>query len=259
MTIFATTAGISKASLRLLRAHPRLMAFPALGFAASLTVLLTFLPDLEEPGDGIMLALVYFLVHGIMVFCSAGLVCEALRALRGQPISVSGGLGAAAARASALAAYSAIECTIGMFLSALGRRGRAARWLAEWVLGGAWSLVSYLALPVLMAERRGGYDSLRRSGELLRRIWGETALSEFGFRTLVIHVGIALLLVCLLIARLIDGPVAVVVGIVLVLAFAVIAASLQAIYRAALYIFAAEGVVPDEFDTPDMHAVWRVK
>ncbi len=126
-------------------------------------------------------------------------------------------------------------------------------------MGGAWALLSYLALPVLIAERRGGYDSLRRSGELLRRTWGETALSELGFRILIVYFVIIVLIICLLLARLIDEPLAAAVAIALVLAFAVVASTLQAIYRAALYIYAAEGVVPDEFDTPDMHAVWHVK
>ncbi len=249
MNIFATSLGITRASLRVLRAQPKLTLFPLLGFGTVLTLLLLLLPALEDPADGLVLALVYFLLHGVSVFFSAALVCEALRALRGQPISLAGGLGCAASRAGSLAAYASIESTIGLFLGALARGGRKARWL-EQMLGGAWTLVSYLALPVLIAERRGGYDSLRRSSELFRRTWGETALSELGFRILVVYFLIAVLVICLLLARLIDEPVAAAVAIALVLAFAVVASTLQAIYRAALYIYAAEGVVPEEFDTP---------
>jgi hypothetical protein len=35
--------------------------------------------------------------------------------------------------------------------------------------------------------------------------------------------------------------------------------SLEAIYRAALYVFAAEGVVPEAFDGPELDAIWKVK
>jgi hypothetical protein len=258
MTIFATTLGISKASLRVLRAQPRLLLFPALGIAVNVTILLLLLPGLDDPEDGLMLALAYFLAHGVAVFFSAGLVCEALRALRGQPISLAGGLGCSASRLRAIAAYSIIESTIGLVLGALARGGRPGRWL-KMLLGGAWSLVSYLGLPVMIAERRGGYDSLRRSGELLRQTWGETAVSELGFRVLLVHMVIAALVICLILARLINQPFALVLAISLFLAGVMVVATLQAIYRAALYIFAAEGVVPDGFDTPEMHAVWRVK
>ena len=258
MTIFATTLGISKASLRVLRAQPRLLLFPLLAIAVDLTLVLMLVPGLDDPEDGLTLALLYFLVHGVAVFFSAGLVCEALRALRGESISLAGGLGCAASRFRAIVAYAIIESTVGLVLGALARGGRPGRWL-KMLLGGAWTLVSYLGLPVLIAERRGGYDSLRRSGALLRQTWGETAVSELGFRVLLVHLMIAALIVCLLLARLINQPFALALAIALFLVGVMTIATLQSIYRAALYIFAAEGVVPDGFDTPEMHAVWRVK
>lgn len=70
---------------------------------------------------------------------------------------------------------------------------------------------------------------------------------------------IGLIVICLILVRLVNEPVAVAIAVALFLAGVMVVATLQAIYRAALYIFAAEGVVPDDFDTPEMHAVWRVK
>lgn len=32
----------------------------------------------------------------------------------------------------------------------------------------------------------------------------------------------------------------------------------EAIYRAALYVFASEGVVPEPFDGAELHAIWHV-
>jgi hypothetical protein len=260
MTLFDTTRGIGKAALRVLRARPRLVLFPLLAVAVNLTLVLMLLPGLREPEDGVTLALLYFLSHGIAIFFTAGLTCEALRALRGQPTSLAGGLGYAASRVGALAAYAVIESTVGLAVRAVSRIGPrfVGRWL-KMLLGDAWSLLSYLSLPVLIAERRGSYDSLLRSSELMRRTWGETAIAEFGFRLLCTHLVIALILICVILARLINEPFAVVVAISIFLSGIMVIATLQAIYRAALYIFAAEGVVPDDFDTPEMHAVWRVK
>jgi len=36
-------------------------------------------------------------------------------------------------------------------------------------------------------------------------------------------------------------------------------ASLEAIYRAALYVFAAEGVVPEPFGGPELEDIWQVR
>lgn len=259
MTAFSTVVGITRASLRVLRAQPRLALFPLLGFATTGGLLVLFLPGLGDPVSWLVLAFLYFAVHGVAVFFSAALVSEALRALRGESISVAGGLDCATSRIGALAGYAAIESTVGLVLGALARPGRSARWVARGIFGTAWSLVSYLVLPVLIAERRGAYASLRRSGELFRHTWGETTLSEIGFRIATVHLLVAVIVVCLLIARLVADPVAVALAILFIVGFAVLACTLQAIYRAALYIFAAEGVVADEFDTLDMHEVWRVK
>lgn len=257
-TIFDTPLCIGKASLRVLRARPRLVLFPLLAIAVNLTLLLMLLPGLDDPGDGVTLALVYFLGHGVAVFFTAGLTCEALRALRGQPTSLAGGLGCAASRIGAVATYAAIESTVGLALRAVARI-RPVGGLLKMLLGDTWSLLSYLSLPVLIAERRGGYDSLRRSSELMRKTLAETAISEFGLRLLCIHLVVAMIVICLILARLINEPFALVITIALFLTSVMVVATLQAIYRAALYIFAAEGVVPDDFDTPEMHAVWRVK
>jgi len=35
--------------------------------------------------------------------------------------------------------------------------------------------------------------------------------------------------------------------------------ALEAIYRAALYVFASEGVVPEPFGGPEIDAIWQVK
>jgi hypothetical protein len=260
MTIFDTTHGIGKASLRVLRARPRLVLFPLLAIAVNLTLLLMLLPGLREPEDGVALALVYFLGHGVAIFFTAGLTCEALRALRGQPTSLAGGLGSAALRIGALVAYAAIESTVGLALRALGRFGPTSlgNWL-KMLLGDAWSLLSYLSLPVLIAERRGCYDSLLRSSELMRRTWGETATSELGFRLLCIHLLVVLIVICLILAGFINEPFVLAIALALLLSGVMVVATLHTIYRAALYIFAAEGVVPDAFDSPEMHTIWRVK
>jgi hypothetical protein len=260
MTIFDTTHGIGKAALRVLRARPRLVLFPLLTVAVNLTLVLILLPGLNDPTDGLTLALLYFLGHGVAVFFTAALTCEALRALRGQSTSLAGGVGCAASRIGALAAYAAIESSVGIALRAVGRVGSPH--LGSWVkmlLGDTWSLLSYLSLPVLIAERRGSYESLLRSSELMRRTWAETTISEFGFRLLCAHLVIGLIFICLVLARLINEPLVLAIAITLFLAGVMVVTTLQAIYRAALYIFAAEGVVPDDFDTPEMHAVWRVK
>jgi hypothetical protein len=109
-------------------------------------------------------------------------------------------------------------------------------------------------------ERRGGIPSLRRSGELFRRTWGETALSEVGVRAVAVHLVIVLAIVAVLLLRVFGSSLFAVLVVLAVITCAVgVLGALEAIYRAALYVFAAEGVVPEPFGGPELEDIWQVK
>ena len=74
------------------------------------------------------------------------------------------------------------------------------------------------------------------------------------------HLSLVLLVVCLWLLYLFgDSALAVILLVGGGIAAIVVLGTLEAIYRAALYVFAAEGVVPDAFSTPALDDIWRVK
>jgi hypothetical protein len=150
--------------------------------------------------------------------------------------------------------------SIGFVLEVMGRSNSPALRFARAVFGTGWSLVTYLAIPVMVQERRGGIPSLRRSGDLFRRTWGETTLSEVGLRVFTQYLMVLLVLLAVLLIHVFGESV---LALLLILALAGAAigliGSLEAIYRAALYVFASEGVVPEPFDRAELDAVWRTK
>ena len=112
----------------------------------------------------------------------------------------------------------------------------------------------------MVQERRGGVASLRRSGELFRRTWGETALSEVGVRVVAAHVVTVLVILAIVLIRLFGDSRLVVLGLIAgATAVVCVVSALEAIYRAALYVFAAEGVVPEPFGGPELEEIWQVK
>ena len=262
MKCFSTVVEITRSSVRVLQRHRRLLAFPLLSLMVSLTaaaILLPWLGDDDATRSGLGLFLLFFVFELTSHFFSAALTAEALRALRGQQTSVAGGLGCAAAHGKAVAGLAGIAATVGTVASWFGSgRGRASRLMGQ-LVGGAWQSVSYLALPVMIAERRGSYDSLVRSGRLLRQTWGETAIAELGLRVITVHLVLITIVLCAILAEILEEPLVLAIAICFLLACMVVLSALQAIYRAALYIFAAEGVLPGDFDTPAMNEVWRVK
>ena len=262
MTVFHAIVELSKASWRVLRRYPRLVWFPLLSMATILTIALLLSPILA-PGDDdppwLLMFVILSATYLTHTFFSVALTSEALKALRGQAPTIANGLGAAAERLPAIASFSAITGTFGFLLAMIGRSRATAIKIAQALVSTAWSLATYLAIPVMVQERRGGLTSLRRSSDLFRRTWGETTLSEVGMRVVTVHLTWILALVVFLIIDLFGDSFGVVLAFALVIAAVAIIGALEAIYRSALYVFAAEGVIPEPFDGPELQDIWRTK
>jgi hypothetical protein len=264
MTVFTAIIELTKASWHVLRRHPRLIWFPILSLLATAVVLAFLAPILMPLEDVPWLAVLIFLfaMHAVHIFFTVALTNEALRALRGEsPISIRGGLNAACSHVPSIASFAAVTGGIGFVLELMGRSGNPALRFARAVFGTGWSLVTYLAIPVMVQERRGGIPSLRRSGDLFRRTWGETTLSEVGLRVFAQYLMFVLVIVAVLLIHLFGDESLFALLLILAMVGAAIGVigSLEAIYRAALYVFAVEGVVPEPFAGAELDAIWRVK
>ena len=262
MTVFTAIVELTKASWHVLRRHPRLIWFPILSVLAAGIVLATLAPILAPFEQWLAVLIFVFAMHAVHVFFLVGLTNEALRALRGESaVSIGGGLTAACGHLPSIFSFAAVTGSIGFVLELMGRSKNPALRFARAVFGTGWSLVTYLAIPVMVQERRGGIPSLRRSGDLFRRTWGETTLSEVGLRVFTQYLIFILVIIAILLLSMLgeDSLFAVLLIIALVgMAIGVIG-SLEAIYRAALYVFASEGVVPEPFAGAELEEVWRVK
>ena len=263
MTVFHAIVELSKASWRVLRKHPCLAWFPILSLASVIAILMLVAPILMPGEDEEMSWLSVYVLTALLyvthVFYSVALTGEALRALRGETPSIPNGLATAVTRAPAIATFSVITATFGFFIGLLGRSTKVAVKLARALVNTAWSLATYLAIPVMVQERRGGLTSLRRSSDLFRRTWGETTLSEVGVRVLTAHLSLILVLIAFVLIELLGDSLAVIVIIALAVGLSAVIGALEAIYRSALYVFAAEGVIPEPFSGPELDDIWRTK
>lgn len=260
MNVITAIVELSRASWRVLRRNPSLAWFPILMLIALVAVFAIVVPLLGPQPRWLALLGAVFVAHFVHVFFSVALTNEALKALRGEPPSIGNGLGAATSRVPSILTYTAVTSTIGFLLAVLGRSRSIAIQVARALIGTAWSLATYLAIPVMVQERRGGVRSLRRSGLLFRRTWGETTLSEVGMRVVTARLAIVLVIIAVILIKLLgDSLFTALLVIGLVTAAIGVIGALEAIYRAALYVFASEGVVPDAFGGPELDAIWHVK
>lgn len=264
MSVMNAIVELTRASWRVFRRHPVLAWFPIMGIASALAFLFALVPILDpgEPGELSWLALlgIALALEAIHMFFMAGLTNEALKALRGETPTVPCGVGSAIERAPAIVGLSAVTGTVGFVLSLIGRCRWPAIRIAQSLVGTAWSLATYLAVPVMVQERRGAVPSLKRSGDLFKRTWGETTLSEVGVRVVTAHLTLLLVLLAVAILQLLgDSMFVVLILIAIFAAFIGVVGALEAIYRSALYVFASEGVVPEPFGGPELDAIWQVR
>jgi hypothetical protein len=120
-------------------------------------------------------------------------------------------------------------------------------------LGAAWTLATFLVVPVLVSQNVGPIEALKQSASLLKRTWGENAIGNIGIGMVFGFISLGLILVGALLAYLaaqVSMALAVAVGVAFVIALLLLGvyqAALSGIYSAALYRYATEGEAPAAF------------
>ena len=267
---FSRSWDLVKASASVLRSDKELMLFPVISGLATLAVLATFLVPmfaLRIFADGIGLGgavfgfLFYFVQYSVMIFFNCALVGAAMIRLEGGDPTLADGFNAARARIPAILGYAAIAATVGVFLQGMKSKDNFLVRLLGSALGAAWTLATFLVVPVLVSRNLGPIDALKESVSLLKRTWGENAVGQvgigaaFGLITAAVAVagfGLAFLAAQASMALAIAVGV---VAVVAVLAVGIYQAALSGIYSAALYRYAVSHETPAAFrDTDLAHA-----
>src|SRR5262249_37193960 len=132
------------------------------------------------PVQAVVLFAFYFVQYVVIIFFNSALVGAALMHLRGERATLGDGLRIAMSRLPAILGYAVIAATVGMILRAIEERaGFIGRWIAG-LLGAAWSLATFMVVPLLVSQQIGPIDAVQRSAQLLKRTWGENLIGNAG-------------------------------------------------------------------------------
>jgi len=182
----------------------------------------------------------------IVVFFNAALVYGANSRFRGETMSIGDAMRAAHERAHVLLPWAVVSATVSVVLRGIESRGGIAGRIIGSIAGVAWSVVTFLVLPVLVFEGLGPIAAVKRSGQLFKHTWGENLIANAGIG-LVGMLAMMVGLVPLVPFLLIGGPVAV-IGIVAFVGWCIavmlVTTALTGIFQTALYRFATGAPVP---------------
>lgn len=204
---FARSARMLRASWRVLRENPGLMAFPAISVVLSLLVGIfsfsTFGSWATHGGravngarDGLLVPslIAAYPLTFISIYCSVALAEVLGGRLDGKQTTTAQGLSAANSRIGLIAAWSLLACTVGLVLRALEERLPLAGRIAAWLFGMAWSLATLFAVPVLAYEGLGPFETVKRSTEIFKRRWGASIGGSIGIGAASVVAAVPLLL-----------------------------------------------------------------
>lgn len=261
---FSRSWELVKASASVLRSDKELMLFPLISGVATLVVLATFLIPMFAlrifeggnvgVGGALFGFLFYFCQYSVIIFFNCALVGAAMIRLDGGDPTLADGFAAAKARIPSILGYAAIAATVGVLLQAL--KSRDNNFLVRLIgsgLGAAWTLATFLVVPVLVSRNVGPIDALKQSVALLKKTWGENAIGNVGigaafglitFAVVLVGIGLAFA------AAQVSMGLAIAVGalfLIGVLLLGVYQAALSGIYSAALYRYAVSHETPAAF------------
>jgi len=197
--------------------------------------------------------LFYFCQYSVIIFCNCALVGAAMIRLDGGNPTLADGFNAAKERIVPILGYAAIASTVGVLLQALRKDDSLVVRLIGSGLGAAWTLATFLVVPVLVSEQIGPIDALKQSAFLLKRTWGENLIGNVGMSVVFGLIGFVVVLfgaVLVFGAAQLSVGLAIAIGVVFViglLLLGVIQAAIGGIYSAALYRYVTDGEAPPAF------------
>ena len=210
----------------------------------------------SNPVAFVVLALALLASTFVSTFFTGAVVAAAMERADGGDPDVASALAAAWARRGPLLAWAAFATAVGLALRALERWGVAGL-LVRVLAGAAWTVGTWFAVPVIMAEGTMPIETVRRSVDVLSARFGTNvrATVRFGLEWLLVYVGIiavaAFGVVVLLtgVSRhqamgLVLGGVIVLIGVVGLFVASAFQQALGAYLRTVLYRYATDQPIP---------------
>ena len=251
---------LTKKSWALLRSHRELFRFPIYAaLAAIVIVAITVGPGfyLIEDGQrvigGLLVAIGLYLSSFIAIYTGVGLAATADAIFHGREATVADGFAVARERLGAIAGWAALAALVGTVISLIQQSGSIGEAILGSLVGAAWSLITFLAVPVITFEGTGPWATLKRSalavqGALARpdraatsRSAASSACSACCPRSLLIAGGVYLWINDDGTGELAAGAVVALVGVLLLVVSMLIIQAMRGVFGVALYRFASDG------------------
>ena len=187
-------------------------------------------------------------------FFNVALATAAAAALEGRRLSLRDALGASLRRVGQIALWSFLAAGVGVVLRAIAERVPLGGRLATWIVGAAWGLVTFFAVPILALEGCTATACVTRSTRLIKRRWGEAVGGTVAITAWVVVAALPAGMMMGLGLGLAGATrvVLVAVGAIVFVAVSALSGAVQQVFAVALYRYATAGHVQGGFSESDL-------
>jgi len=277
---FGYTFQMMGASWDVLKKDRELLLFPLFSCICCLLVMVSFAwpmvaNDAWAPPSGeevtqaqeiiyyLTLFMFYFCNYFVIVFFNSAIVACAIVRMRGGDPTLATGFQAAMSRLPQIIGWALLSATFSVIIRIIENSNKKAGRFIAGLLGMAWTLMTFLVVPVLVVEKKGPVDAFKESTKLLKKTWGEQLISGFGFGMVfflltipgIVIIGLGIYGVVQ--AGAVIGGIVIGLGVLYMILLALIQSALQTIFQAALYLYAHDGIAPAGFDQESLQSAMR--
>jgi hypothetical protein len=284
---------LAKSSFNVLMEDKKLLLFPLLsGLAWIVIMLLVFLPltwllavanilghwEVQTQGGFasaeykvnpvtaiLLVFVVYYVSWFVVIFCNSALVSCALMHFRGEKPTLGDGFRAAGARVPQILLWCLVASTVSVILKLIesGKDNYVGKFIAK-LLGAAWAVMTFFVVPILVVEKVGPFQAIKRSIAVLKKTWGEALVGNIGLGLFAFLLFLPVILLVILTvvgfnASMALGFTFLALTIIYLIGFAILTSALNTVFVAALYQYAAFEQTPIGFDEATIKGAFVAK
>lgn len=254
-----------RGSLHVLNQDRELLIFPLLSGLATLLIVASFVmpviwsgnqsappmfESMPETALYVVLFMFYFITYSITYFFNTAVISCAIYRMKGGDPDVAGGFRAAWTHILPVLGWAFISATVGMVLRFIQERSNLLGKIIIGFIGVAWSVATYLVIPVIIMENKGPIEALKASGSMVKNTWGEQVVGNIGIGIAMFLVMIPAIILLFVISAT-SSETIIMMGVsvffVYIVLVSLVQSTLTSIFQAALYLYAREDYIPEGY------------
>jgi len=206
-------------------------------------------------GEYLFIFCLYVIGAFTLALSQAGVANTVYVRAHGGDATLGDSLKVAFSHFASLLLWALITSTVGLLLRMIAERSKLLGRIVVAVIGVAWSVTTYFVIPSIVLGKKSAPAAIGHSAQVFKRTWGETVISTVSmnivFVLIYIFVIVAFVGLFVFTAGLQSGLLPMLLFALLVVTLigvSLVQSSLAGVVKTLLYIYAAEGVVPPNFN-----------